>query len=376
MGGGSQMTTMPAMMGIMMLPNMIKQMVAPGPWKMTGGMMGGMGGGMRSVPATGPLWTTVEPGQTQDLPTSCVLLSDPTRNNDALAVSPKGEKLQLGDIGQLTRDVRLQRALRRLAAEKAPLSVTQVVIWRLKGMDWAKLEQLSKGWVNAYELSLAKHLVEELDQGSEAVDKSKGMFAEESGVLYIEIDGNGAWADLSKEFASIFKERSILGLRVGNAIPERPAGPSLGARVKVDPKTLKATIKLVATDASASRFEEIGSTVLTLVEKDTAYDRAVKIADALSSGLLERLVKVKFALGKKVKGKPSYQIQIVNESPLILNGIALIGPTAKATRPPTTLAGVAIPPRHGVVLGASAEVVNDLGLKQGIKVVAVDLSGL
>ena len=293
-----------------------------------------------------------------------------------MAVPPKGEKLQLGDIGQLTNDPRLQHALRRLAAEKAPISVTQVVIWHLMGMDWVKIEQFAKNWVNPHELALAKHLVKELNQERGGRGNSKELFAEESGMLHVEFVANDTTAELAKEFGTTFKDRPILGLRVDNAIPERPIGPSLAARVKVDPKTLKVAIELHATDAAAGRFEKIGSTTVELLEKDTTQERAIKIAEATATGLLDQLIKVKFVAGKKVKGKPTYQIQITNESPLILNGIALTGPSAKATRPPTTLAGVAIPPRRTIALRRSTEIVKNLGLKEGIRIVAVDLSGL
>ena len=72
-----------------------------------------------SVPPTGPPHATLKPGQTRHLPTRLVTLSQPQANNP-LAMPAKGEKLQIGDIGQLTDDAQVQKALKRLADDKAP----------------------------------------------------------------------------------------------------------------------------------------------------------------------------------------------------------------------------------------------------------------
>ena len=62
----------------------------------------------------------------------------------------KGEKLQLGDISQLTTDERTQKALKRLQSDKAPESVTQLVMWRLgQGLEWPQIAAMSSKWANA-----------------------------------------------------------------------------------------------------------------------------------------------------------------------------------------------------------------------------------
>ena len=76
------------------------------------------------------------------------------------------------------------------------------------------------------------------------------------------------------------------------------------------------------------------------------------------------------------KGKLIYQIRIDNASPLILNGLALLGPASKTAEIPKVLSGISIPPRKSMTVPASEEVVRSLGLKQGIRVMAIDLSGL
>ena len=70
------------------------------------------------------------------------------------------------------------------------------------------------------------------------------------------------------------------------------------------------------------------------------------------------------------------QLRIENASPMILNGLAVLGPASKAAETPKVLSGISIPPRKNLTVPASEEAVKALGLKQGIRVMAVDLSGL
>ncbi len=60
----------------------------------------------------------------------------------------------------------------------------------------------------------------------------------------------------------------------------------------------------------------------------------------------------------------------------ILNGLAAVGTTSKADEIPRVLSGISVPPRKSMTISASAEVVKTLSLKQGVKLVALDLSAL
>jgi len=102
-----------------------------------GGGMGGMGGGMRSVPPTSLPFANLKPGQKRDLPTRLVSLSQPDPDSETGVSFPaKDEKLQLGDVSEINGDDRVQKALKRLAADKAPATISQLVMWRL-----------SRGWI-------------------------------------------------------------------------------------------------------------------------------------------------------------------------------------------------------------------------------------
>ena len=62
------------------------------------------------------------------------------------------------------------------------------------------------------------------------------------------------------------------------------------------------------------------------LSQDQERERAAaRLGDAVAEGMLERLVRVQLAHGPKGKHKESFRIKIVNESPLILNGVALGG---------------------------------------------------
>ncbi len=119
---------------------------------------------MRSVPPTDLPSALLTPGQTRLLPTRLVSVSQPDPES-GLSLPAQGEKLQiLGDIAQVNKDVRVQKALKRLAADKAATSVSQLVMWNVAaGLDWETIAQLSQSWANRFELTLAKGFVDRLD---------------------------------------------------------------------------------------------------------------------------------------------------------------------------------------------------------------------
>ena len=182
MGGMGRMSgTMPPTMGMMMLSRIIMYFAGdPDSWDkrsimigmmgmgggmmggmgggmmggMGGGMMGGMGGGMRSVPPTEFPSALLEPGQTRHLPTRLVSISPPDPQ-DGLKLPEKGEPLRLGDIADINDNPRVQKALRRLAADAASKPISRLVMWNVgAGMGWKRLAQISEGWANSYELTL------------------------------------------------------------------------------------------------------------------------------------------------------------------------------------------------------------------------------
>ena len=103
---------------------------------------------------------------------------------------------------------------------------------------------------------------------------------------------------------------------------------------------------------------------------------AAKLADEVAEGLLGRLVRAQLVKGPRAKGKLTYRLHINNASPLRLNGLAAVGVESKEDAKPRVLSGISIPPRRSMTVPASEEVVKTLGLKHGIRLTAIDLSGL
>ena len=94
--------------------------------------------------------------------------------------------------------------------------------------------------------------------------------------------------------------------------------------------------------------------------------------------MLSRLVRAQVIKGSatKDKGKLIYQIRVDNASPLVLNGLAVLGIGEQGEEMPKVLSMFSVSPRKSLTVPASEDLVRSLGLKKGIKVVALDLSGL
>jgi hypothetical protein len=138
----------------------------------------------------------------------------------------------------------------------------------------------------------------------------------------------------------------------------------------------KARVYLGSSDGNAAKWVAAGSFDVKLPDVDKADEKAMKIADAIAGGIVVRLVRVQLSKGPRVKGKETYRVRIDNASPLVLNGLALAGPDEGTKVPPAGLAAMSIPPHRSFTVPATADVVERLHWKEGLRVVAADLSGL
>ena len=112
------------------------------------------------------------------------------------------------------------------------------------------------------------------------------------------------------------------------------------------------------------------------MKQDKGKLDAYHFCEEMSEGILNRLVRAHLSKGVKDKGKTHYEIRVDNASPLILNGLAVLGAVSKADEMPKFLVGICISPRRSLTVPASEEVVKELGLKKGIRLVGLNLSGL
>jgi hypothetical protein len=130
-----------------------------------------------------------------------------------------------------------------------------------------------------------------------------------------------------------------------------------------------------ASDDSGTSWVSAGK-FSTILASDDGRDLASdELVNAWSEGLIERLVRVRLQKAAKVDRKVMFRIRIDNASPLILNGLTLAGASADGTAS-STLAGFSVPPRKSFAAPASTEVVQRLALTNGLRIRAVDLSGL
>jgi hypothetical protein len=409
-GGG----TMPASMGMMMLSRLIMYLCGDtdswdqrslmigmmgmrgmgGMGGMGGGMggmmggMGGMGGGFRSVPPTGPLETTLQPGQERHLPTTVVSMNAPDANMRPV-VPAKDEVLQISGIEQWTDDARTTNALKKLAQAKAPASIAQMVLWYVtSGANWDDVGRLSQGWGNAGEISLARRFVAEMAIEQVTSDPARA----DKELLYFEVKSDDAEsAALATGLKSLWEKHPVLGLAASEGVPEHPAGPALACRLSISASSTdvrlsashpagtewisfaKFQIKRGELNGGADKEQKDAS---TLTNEQSQERESARLGDAVAEALVTRLVRLSLAKGAKVKGKDTFRLKIINDSPLVLRGLAIGGPAVTEANPPSLLLGLSVPPLKSYSVSASPEVVERLDLKKGTRVFAADLSGL
>jgi hypothetical protein len=294
-----------------------------------------------------------------------VSLAGPSSSAKPLAPA-KGEVLELGNISDLTDvDPRIAAALRRLAVDKAPVAVAQLTMWNLvAGIDWTTLARFSRTWANPNELALARDFANHAAKGEIPVEGT------DSGAIYLEVSGTGA-----DELRGAIKDHAVLGLAVRSEIPRRPEGPAVCCRVSLAGST--ASVQVGMSDPAGREWVSIGKFTTPVAETDGKLN-APELMDQIAEGLVNRLVRVQLLKDKSkdASGHPTHHIRIENASPLVMNGIMLVGPSGKASEHPTGLAGLSIPPRKRLTVPVTADAIDRLGLANGIQVLAADLSGL
>ena len=203
----------------------------------------------------------------------------------------EGEKVQLGDITQISADPRVQKALRRLAADKANTRISQMVMWRLaSGLEWDVIARLAEKWGNSYELTMAQDFVDRLDSLSDV----------ESGSLLFQVDAADAKSqDLADELTKALKDKPILGLWAREGVPAKPDGPAVACRVRL--KANDATVLVNSSNSTGQTWVPFGKFTLPVVRNEGAFD-AAKFTDALAEGVLNRMVRAQLARAPGPRG--------------------------------------------------------------------------
>jgi len=240
-------------------------------------------------------------------------------------------------------------------------------MWRLTtSLDWNTIAQLSRSWASRHEVALAQSFVDHLD------DATNG----ETGRLHFEIEGaDDAGKVVAAEVTKALEGKTVLGVVAATGIPARPQGPALACRIRLT--GTEASVQITGSDATAMKWVPFGKFNQPLVQENGKVN-LTKFGDALCEGILNRLVRAQVIKGasQKEKGKLIHQIRIENASPFVLNGLAMVGTGSNEDEAPKVLSGIAIPPGRSMNAPTNDEAVKSLGLKKGIKVLALDLSGL
>ena len=194
-----------------------------------------------------------------------------------------------------------------------------------------------------------------------------------------------AATELSDQLRALWKQAPVLGLTAQEGIPTSPNGPALACRLHISEAAT--TVTLHASHPAGTDWINLGKLAIkasqlapnadetakasTPITSEHAKERdAVRLSEAVTEGILSRLVHVQLSHGPRDKGKETFRIKILNESPMILNGLALGGSAVDADNPPSVLAGLSVPPLKSLTVGASVEMVKRLRLKDGTRAFA------
>ena len=169
----------------------------------------------------------------------------------------------------------------------------------------------------------------------------------------------------------------VLGLPVKIGVPDKPSGPAVACRIQVIGTAEKpeAQVIVAKSDGGATAWATVGKFTVPVERADGKLKEAA-FGDTLAEGILSRMVRAQLSKGPLVKGKQTYKIRIDNASPLLLNGLAIQGTVSESDDPPKVLSNISIAPFRNMTVPATGELVDQLGLRKGIRVLAADLSGL
>ena len=200
----------------------------------------------------------------------------------------KGEKLQIGDIGQLTDDARVQKALKRLAADKAPETVAQLVMWRVAGeARLGRIAEMSRKWSQR----------PRVDPGPDFVDQLDTLPEGESGALLCEITrGDPALEAVAgrAEGGPQGPVRPRPAGQLGRAGAARRAGGGLQGPDHRDGREARGA----GSGRHQRRRADVGAGRQVHPAGDREKDGKVKaeaFADALAEGILGRLVRAQLS---------------------------------------------------------------------------------
>src|SRR5262249_3096879 len=146
-----------------------------------------------------------------------------------------------------------------------------------------------------------------------------------------------ATKSMAADLSSALQNKMVLGLMAENGIPTRPDAAAVACRVRL--KADDALIQVFSSDGPARSWVAFGKFSVHVKQKKGKLD-TYHLCEEISEGILNRLVRAHLSKGVKDKGKMHYDLKIENASPLILNGLALLGVASPTDEQPKVLVGI------------------------------------
>jgi len=169
----------------------------------------------------------------------------------------------------------------------------------------------------------------------------------------------------------------VLGLKATSGVPAKPGGPSVGCKLQLVGEAGKPEAMIKLAESNGHReWQSMGKFTLPVPLDEKGQCDVTAFGNKLAEGLLERLVRTRMIKKQTVVGTPTYTYQVDNASPLLLNGFAVVGTSAKPTDPPHFMLGLSLPPQRSLQFSLPAAQVESFGMKKGTRLVALDLSAL
>lgn len=259
----------------------------------------------------------------------------------------------------------VQTAVRRLAIEKAPETVSQLVMWRMAtGKEWAELANISRRYVKPEEVALAKRISDQLAGSLDDL----GPIGK--GSLYVSfVSDDPSQTARIEEWKGELSKAPVLGLQARFDATRTPEGPAVGCQVRLENGGEKAQVVVYTTESTGRAWRSLAK-----FEQDIPAGKPSDFIDVLAAEMGNRLVRMTLVKGSVEKGKLTHKLSIENLSPLILNGLTIGGANPQPGASLSMLAGFSLPPRKGFGFPVSDDVIDRLGLKEGVRVEAMDLN--
>ena len=283
-----------------------------------------------------------------------------------MSLPAKGEKLQLGDISQINADA---RTARRPSSGWPPTRprrpCSQLVMWRVGRASTGRRSPSSR--------RLGQPPRADPGAASSSTGSTPCPTPRPATILF-EVDGadEPAKGPARGDHEPSSRARRSWASRPKLGIPDRPEGPAVACRVRLSGGEATCRSQQRRHGGEVGPLRQVHPAGGRPTASSTPRSSATPWPRACSAGWSGP----SSAAGPQVKGKPTYQVRIENASPLILNGLAVLGTGDAEGEAPKELSGICVAPRRSMTVPATEEVVKALGLRKGIRVVAADLSGL